>query len=400
MIAITNGKIQTITNGVLERATVLIEKGKISRIDNNVQIPENYQIIDASHCWVTPGFIDAHTHIGNHSEPQTVSGQADHNEYGSPLIPQARVLDAFNPRDIGIKAAREAGFTTCCSLPGSGNIIGGTGLVFKTKEGKTVDDLVLYGHEMMKFALGENPIHHYGSRNQKPSSRMGVIHLLREMLTQAKLYSLKTKRKSSEDFFDEAYDFNLEALRSCLEGEMRCRFHCHRADDIYTAIRISEEYGLNYSLEHATEGYKIADVLAEKGAICVLGPLVGKMSKMEIWERDLTAPGILDRAGIRICLSEDGCTTTRYLPMHIGLCMANGLRESTAFEAVTINPAQLLGMDHRIGSLEVGKDADIAVFDGHPFSNFTHCTHTIIDGVVYNNSLYNLKTDADLFHNI
>ena len=172
----------------------------------------------------------------------------------------------------------------------------------------------------------------------------------------------------------------MEALETVVRGEMKVRIHCHRRDDIFTAVRISEEFGLDYALEHATEGYRIADYLGAKKATCVVGPLTMSPSKMEIWNRRLENPGILDRAGVTVCLTEDAGSDTQWLMTHIGLCIAHGLSEEAAFRGVTVNPARLLGLSDRIGSIEAGKDADLAIFDGYPFSNLTRCVMTIIDG--------------------
>ncbi len=382
MLAITNGKLITITQGVIEGGTILCDKGKIAAIGKDLPIPQSAQVIDATGKWVTPGLVEAHSHIGTGNEPNPAGSTADFNETSSPITPQVRVMDSFNARNMGIAETRRAGFTTCCTLPGSANLIGGTGFVFKTKEGRVVSELMVRGHEVMKFALGENPRRAFGSKDKMPKTRMGSAALLRETLFNAKVYADQQATAAGDPAKMPKPDFHLEPLVPVVRGEMKCRIHCHRVDDIATAIRIAEEFHLDYALEHVTEGYLIPDILAEKGIICVIGPMMTGPYKEEVWNRSLSTPGKLAKAGVKICMTEDNGVLTKYLPTHVGQCMAAGLEEEAAFRAMTIQPAELLGMAHRIGSLEIGKDADIAIFDGHPFCNFTHCTHTIIEGQV------------------
>ena len=383
MLAITNGKLLTITQGVIEGGTLLADQGKITAIGKDLPIPEDAQVIDATGCWVTPGLVEAHSHIGTGNEPSASGSTGDFNETSSPITPQLRVMDSFNARNMGVAETRRAGFTTCCTLPGSANLIGGTGFVFKTKEGRVVEELMVPGHEVMKFALGENPRRAFGSKDKMPKTRMGSAGLLRETLFQAKVYADAQQAAQGDPSKMPKPDFRLEPLVPVVRGQMKCRIHCHRVDDIATAIRIAEEFHLDYALEHVTEGIYIPDILADKGVTCVIGPMMTGPYKEEVWNRSLKNPARLARAGVKICLMEDNGVLTKYLPTHVGQCMAAGLEEETAFRALTIVPAELLGMADRIGSLEVGKDADIAIFDGHPFCNFTHCIHTIIEGQVY-----------------
>lgn len=385
MVAITGGRIVTISGDIIECGTVLIDGGKIHAVGREIDVPQGSEIICAEGKWVMPGLIEAHTHIGVQNEPLSGGATGDLNENSAPIVPHTRVSDSFNPRDMGIAMTRRAGFTTCCTLPGSSNLIGGTGFVFKTREGRVLEDLAVEGISFMKFALGENPRRNFGAKDKLPKTRMGSAALLRETLFDAKTYSDAKLAAANGDEKMPKPDFRMEALLPVVRGEMVCRIHCHRCDDIMTAIRISEEFGLKYTLEHATDGFLIADILAKKKVRCVIGPMMTGPYKQEVWNRNLENPGIMARAGVKICLTEDSGSMTKSLPVHVGECMAAGLSEQDAFKSLTINPAELLGMSDRIGTLEVGKDADIAIFDGHPFCNFTHCTHTIIDGVVYRN---------------
>ena len=385
MLAIQGGKVITITDGVLENGTVLIENGKIAAVGENLAIPAGAEIIDATGKYVTPGLIDAHTHISTFSEPTPMDGAIDGNEITNPITAHIRGVDALNPHDMGIEHARKAGFTTCYTGPGSANVIGGTGISFKTKTGATVLDLIIEGSEHMKMALGENPRRCYGGEGKMPMTRMGIGAVLRETLFEAKNYSDKLKETAGNPEKTPKPDFKLEALVPVVRGEMKCRIHAHRADDIVTAVRIAREFNLDFAVEHATEGYKVLDFLKENAVDCVVGPLTMGYAKMEIWGRKLETPALMEQAGVNFCLTEDTGADTQYLPMHIGLCIARGLSEQAAFEAVTLRPAKLLGLSDRVGSIEVGKDADLAIFSGMPFTSLTLCEKTIIDGVVYDN---------------
>lgn len=389
MKAIVGGTVVTVTQGTIEDGVILLEKGKIAAVGprDSVALPAGAEIIDAKGKWVTPGLIDAHTHIATFNEPQTMPGTFDGNEMSDPVTPQVRGIDALNPRDVAVSKVRSGGFTTCYTGPGSANIVGGTGICFKTKDVMTVMEMALEGTECMKFALGENPKRCYGADKKMPVTRMGVGALLRETLYRAKHYSDRRSAAEQGEGTPPEPDFKLDALVPVIRGEMKARIHCHRADDIVTAVRIAEEYGLDYTIEHCTEGYMITDFLKDHHVRFILGPLTVGMRKMELWNISLNAPAIVEKAGITdFCIMEDTASDTRYLPVHIGLCMARGLSEEMAFRAVTINPAALLGIADRVGSLEAGKDADVAIWSGHPFSNFSLCETTIIDGEVYRNS--------------
>ena len=387
MIAFINAKIVTITNGTIENGVLLVEEGKIKAYGADVAVPENAEIIDAKGGWLTPGFIDVHTHMSTFGEPNTNPGlRGDGNEMSAPIVPEIRAIDALNPHDPSIEAVRNAGFTTCYTGPGSGNVCGGTGVTFKLR-GNTAEEMEIPGHRHMKFALGENPKRNYGARNMMPMTRMGIAAVFRKLLTNAKAYSDELLEAEKNGTPKPKHDFQLEALVPVVRGEMKARIHAHRADDIITAIRIAHEFNLDFSVEHVTEGYKIIKELKENNVDCIVGPLLMGPSKMEIWGCRQDTPGILNDAGINVMLTADTGSQTAHLPMHIGFCIARGLKEKDAFEGVTIRAAKLLGIDDKVGSIEVGKDADLAIFDGFPFSNLTLCKMTMIDGVVYKNEL-------------
>lgn len=384
MLVIKNGKVLDGVGKVWENGSVLIENGKIAAIGENIDVPSNAEVIDASGLWVTPGFIDAHTHAGVMGEPKVRGDFGDTNEATNPVTSQVRAIDAFYPDDMSIGWVLKGGFTTLCTLPGSANIIGGEGFVYKTAPRATVEEMEIPGHRVMKFALGENP---RGAYKDKTRTRMGVAAAMRETLFNAREYSDALLEAEKNGTKPPKRDFKLEPLVPVVRGEMMCRIHCHRSDDITTAMRVCEEFGLKYSLEHATEGFKIADKIAEKGIICVIGPLVSGPYKQEVWERNLQTPALLTEAGITVCLTEDSSSLTKLLPMHIGLCIRQGLKYEDALKAVTINPAKLLGVDGHTGSLEVGKDADVAIWSGDPFCNYTSCLHTIVDGEVFTHDI-------------
>ena len=382
MIAIIHGKLITVTQGIIENGTLLIEDGKITAIGTEIEVPSEATVIDAAGQWVTPGLIDAHSHLSGLNEPAWMPSVMDANEITSPVTAQVRMLDAFNPFDIAIAKVRNAGFTTCCTLPGSANVIGGTGFSFKLKNKPTVQEMMIPGPEVMKMALGENPKRCYGSDKKMPMTRMGTGAVLRETLFNAREYAQQLDEAQADPAKKVKRDFRLEPLVPVVRGQMKCRIHCHQANDIVTAIRIAEEFGLQYSIEHCTEGYKILDLLREKNVTAVVGPLLMGPAKFEIWGCRQDTPAVMEKAGINFCLTADGASETVWLPTHVGIAMARGLSFETAMQAVTIRPAALLGLQDRIGSLEVGKDADIAIFDGMPFENLTRCVATLIDGQI------------------
>lgn len=388
MIAVTNGRVLTITSGILENGTVLVEGGKIEQVGVGIPIPDEAEIIDAKGGYITPGLIDCHTHICNFCEPRMNPGpRMDGNEGSDPITPHIRAMDAINPWDWAIEPVKRAGFTTVYTQPGSGNVIGGMGIAMKLK-GETAEEMAIPGTEAMKFALGENPKRFHGlEQNRMPWTRMGTAALLRETLFKAKNYSDRLRQAESNPDKAPEPDFKLDALVKVVRGEMRCRIHCHRADDIMTAIRIATEFGLDFTLEHATEGYKIKSVIAKYGIPCVVGPFPLAPMKQELWELKLEDAALLTEAGVKVCLTADTGSETAWLPVHAGLLTRRGMTEENILKGLTIYPAEVLNLDHRIGSLETGKDADIAIFDGDPLSNMTLCRLTMIDGEVVHNTL-------------
>ncbi|MBQ2058137.1 MAG: amidohydrolase family protein [Firmicutes bacterium] len=381
MLALTNGKLFTVTNGVIENGTILIEDGKITAIGQDVKIPRGAKKLDCSGKWVTPGFIEAHCHVGIMGEPMSRPGPpSDVNEMTDPITPSIDVLDGFDARAMGFKFAREAGFTAGCILPGSANLIGGKGGTFKFKKACTVEEMYIPGTAVMKFALGEN-VKLYGGKGKPPMTRMQAAAFTREALQKACEYAEKKKADPKTPT-----DPKMEALVPVVQGKMKARIHAHRVDDINTALRLIQEFKLNGVLEHCTEGFMIADKIAKLGVPAIIGPFGTAYSKSELNNRNWCTPAILNKAGSHVALCMDGDTRTNLLPGYVGYVIAKGgLSWEDALEGVTINAAKILDLDDRMGSLEVGKDADIAVFTGDPFCNYTLCTNTIIDGELYEN---------------
>ena len=388
MIAILNGTVYTISQGTLDPGDILIDDdGLISAVGPDLDLPAGVHVIDAAGLHVFPGFVDAHTHLGIWEEGV---GRAflDGNEATDPVTPHVRALDAINPRDQGLADARSAGVTTACVTPGSANAICGQAVIIKTA-GEVVDRMVVRQPAGLKMALGENPKSVYKPRDKMPSTRMGTAALIRETLVKAQNYldkQAKAKEDSDKDPPDE--DLKLEALALALRGQIQARIHAHRADDILTALRLGEEFGLQVVVEHCTEGHKVAEELAEAGVPALVGPTLGSRGKVELRELSFATPGQLARAGVTVALiSDHPFVPVQYLPLCGGLAIREGLDEGTALRALTLTPAEILGVAGRVGSLEPGKDGDLAIYRGHPFFDVqARCQLTMIQGhVVYGN---------------
>ena len=387
MIAIKDGKIFTITKGVIDKGTVLVEDGKIKAVGKNVKIPKGAEVIDASGKVVMPGLVEAHCHIGIWEETIGWAG-SDGNEATEPATPHMRAIDAIkaNADEGGLEAALKAGITTAQVLPGSANVIGGWGVVIKTTPRVVVDDMVLLHPSGMKVAFGENPRRVYGVEQKKmPSTRMGVAGILRDWLQKTKNYIEKKERFKDEPEKMPEVDVKLEALEPVLRGEIPLRAHAHRADDIATAVRIAEEFGVKISWEHATEGHRIAEWIAEKGIPAVWGPSLTARGKWEMRELDFSTPKTLHDAGVKFAIQTDALgQPIGFLPLCAGLAVKHGLPYDAALKAITITPAEIIGVADRVGSIEKGKDADLRILDGDPLELRTKVEMVLIDGeIVY-----------------
>jgi len=385
LLAIKGGKILTITDGVIEGGTILIDGGKIVKVGKRIKVPEEAEVIDVTGKVVMPGLIDAHCHIGIIEEKIGWAG-GDGNEMTDPATPHMRALDAIkaNANEGGLEAAVKAGITTVQILPGSANVIGGTGVVVKTAPKVVTDDMVIRNPSGMKIAFGENPRRVYGEGLKKtPSTRMGVAAILREWLQKTVNYMEKKERFKDDPEKMPEVDIKLEALIPVLKGEIPLRAHAHRADDIATAVRIAEEFGVKMSWEHATEGHRIAEWIAEKGIPAVWGPSLMSRPKWEMRELSFDTPKALYDAGVKFAFQTDSMgANIAYLPISAGLAVKHGLPYEEALRAITIVPAEILGVADRVGSIEKGKDADLRILDGDPLELRTRVEMVLIDGEI------------------
>ncbi len=385
MLAIKGGKVLTITNGVIDGGVVLIENGKIKAVGKDVKIPADAKVINANRKVVMPGLVEAHCHIGIWEETVGWYG-SDGNEATEPITPHMRALDGIkaNADEGGLKAALVTGVTTAQILPGSANVIGGTGVVVKTAPKVTVDDMVIMNPSGMKVAFGENPRRVYGVEYKKmPSTRMGVAALMREWFNKALLYAEKTEsaRQQKDPIKMPERDPRLEALVPVVKKQIPLRAHAHRADDVATAIRICEEFGLKMSWEHATEGHRVAKWLAEKKVPAIWGPSLTARGKWEMRELSFETPKALYDAGVHFAIQTDAVgSTIAFLPICAGLACREGLPYEEALKAITINPANIIGVGERVGSLEKGKDADIRILSGDPLELKTKVEKVFING--------------------
>lgn len=383
MLFIKNGFIYTMDDEAIENGSILIKDGKIAAVGKELEVPSEAEVIDAEGRMITPGFIDAHCHLGMWEDSIGFEG-SDGNESVDPVTPQLRGIDGINPIDITFKEAYEGGVTTAVTGPGSANVIGGTFLALKTY-GHRVDDMIIKDPIAMKVAFGENPKRVYNGQKKSPITRMATAALLRETLYKAKTYMEKMENVEDESKKPD-YDMKMEALVPVLKKEIPLKAHAHRADDIFTALRIAKEFDLDITLEHCTDGHLIADDLAKEGKPAVVGPTFGDRSKYELKNKSFDTPRVLYEAGVKIAINTDSpVIPLQHLSLCAGLAHKAGLPMIEALKAITINPAEIVGIDYRVGSIEVGKDADIVLFDGNPIKDVDFKTYmTIIDGkIVY-----------------
>ncbi len=368
MLHIINAYLKPITSPDIPCGQLLIDGGKIVAIGETVAAPADCEVFDAAGRLVTPGFIDAHTHIGLHEEAVRWEG-ADYNEMTAPVTPEMRAIDAINPRDESFHNALAGGVTTAITGPGSANVIGGTFCAIKL-HGDNVDDMILRPAVAMKIALGENPKGCYGQQGKKtPMTRMAIAALLRGTLAKAKKYAEDIAAADAEGK-PRPFDFQMEAMLPVIRKEMPLKAHAHRADDILTVLRVCREFDVDVTLDHVTEGHTIVEQLVEAGKPVLVGPSFGSKTKFELKEKSFATPGILAKAGLDVCIITDApVIPLNYLPLCAGLAMREGLKEEDAWRAITINPAKVAGIADRVGSLETGKDADLAMFDGNPLKD-------------------------------
>lgn len=385
---IINGTIYTMTGDIFKNGFLRIKDHLIESVGSMEDLKEEMadilagetkeRVLDVHGAWVMPGLIEAHAHIGLTEEKNGIIGD-DCNEQTNPILPALRGLDAVNPLDPAFHDAIQAGITSVMAGPGSANVVGGQFVFLKT-HGRCIDDMIVKSPAAMKVAFGENPKVSYGDQNLCPSTRMGTAYMLRRELFRASQYLEKKEKGTLEE-----KDFDLESWVPVLKKEIPLKAHAHRADDILTAIRIAKEFDIELTLDHCTEGHLIVDEIAASGYPAIVGTDLTSRSKVEVAYMSFKTAGVLAKAGIKVAVTTDHpVALIQYLPICAGYSVKFGLPMEEGLKALTLYPAQICRVDDRVGSLEPGKDADIAIFDGNPMEVFTHTLYTIIDGeIVY-----------------
>ena len=385
MLVIIHGKIKTMEQQDYEDGYLEIEQGKIVAIGDMKECDQKAlyenskaQVIDAKGNLVMPGIIEAHCHMGITEEKKGMEGD-DCNETVDPITPQLRAIDAINPMDAAFKDALQAGITSAMVGPGSSNVVGGQFAFIKTY-GRCIDKMIVKAPAAMKIAFGENPKVNYSDQNTSPSTRMAIASMLREELYKAKQYQSKQEKNPEAE-----KDFRYECWLPVLRGEIPLKAHAHRADDILTAVRIAQEFGLKMTLDHCSEGHFILEELQESGFPAIVGPDMASRNKIEVRNMAFKTAGLLSNAGILTAVTTDHpVSRIQYLPLCAGLAVKTGMSMEDGMRAITINAARICGVEERVGSLSVGKDGDVAIFDGNPMEVFTRTLYTIIEGnVVY-----------------
>jgi imidazolonepropionase-like amidohydrolase len=377
---IQNAKIYTVTGHILEKGMMLVDdNGKIAAIGTKLEVPSGSEVLDFVGKVILPGFVDAHSHVGIWGDGEGAAGY-DGNEMPDPVNGKVNALDAANPLQRSFAGAREGGITTLQIVPGSGNPIGGLGFACKSA-GTIIDDMVIKNPTGLKGALGENPKKAHGQGlKHAPSTRMGIAALIREYFRKAADYGQKkAEAEAKGKSFD--IDMNLESGLKVLKKEIPFRVHAHRHDDIVTAVRLCEELDINYSIEHCTDGHLLADFLAEKKVHAQVGPGLSSRSKIETANFTDRNPAVLANAGVKVSLITDHpFLDSRYFMAYGAVSHKHGMSFEDTLKAMTINPAESIGVADRVGSLEVGKDADFIVLSGEPFTYTSVIEKTFIEG--------------------
>lgn len=379
MLLIKNGKIKTMVGEDIENGYVLIgDDGKIVSVGSSIEESADMTVIDAEGRLVTPGCVEAHCHIGVHNSAMRWEG-ADYNETSDPVTPQMRAIDGINPIDETFGLAIKHGVTSACTGPGSANVVGGTFAAIKLV-GNRIDKMIIKDPVAMKCAFGENPKGVYGQNGRKsPVTRMATAALLRDLLSKSKRYL-----EAKEEGKDPNFDMKLEAMIPVMKKEIPLKAHAHRADDIFTSIRIAKEFDVDLTLDHCTDGALIADELASEGYPAFIGPSFGSKTKIELAHKSFTTPAVLHKAGVPISIITDApVIPLEYLSMCAGFAFSAGLPYEEAWRAITINPAKQTGIGDRVGSLEVGKDGDVVIWAADPLVTVgAEAYVTVVDGKV------------------
>lgn len=369
-VLIKGGYVFDVHEGQYHRSDILITDGKISAMGEELEQSGEERIVDAAGRFIFPGFIDAHSHIGTLFQFPDLN---DCNECSSPSTQRMNIIDALRYDDPCLIENARMGVTTSMITPGSGNVVCGQAAIVKTYAARPFD-MIAKERAAFKLALGENPKSVYRPLNRTPQSRMGTAGIITEFIQRAILY--KEKREKSDEI-----NLDYEMFLPVLNHEIGCKIHCHRADDILTAIRIMNKFGLRFTLDHCTEGYLIEDDLYEAGAPVIVGPLFMFKTKPEVGNADPYQAIRLSQKGIKVSISSDhNITDSRFLGMVAGQLVKKGLPYAEGIRMLTINPAHAIGMGERIGSLEEGKDADLFMCDGDPLEIRTKRLMTMIGG--------------------
>lgn len=378
IIAIVGGRVVPIEGEPIDGGTVVLRGGRITAVgDAGTPVPDDAEVVDAAGKWVVPGLIDAHAHVGVHEDGVGWAGD-DTNEKTDPVTAHVRAIDAINPADVAFRDAIAGGVLAVNVNPGSANPIGGQSAAVKCF-GRTVDQMALRAPSGMKSALGENPKRVYGEQTRTPSTRLGTAAVIREALTRARNYQAKLAAADAEHPVD--VDLKCEALAMVLRGEIPWRQHTHRADDIATALRLADEFGYRLVIDHGTEAHLLADLIAQRRVPVIIGPLIVSRVKVEVANRAMANPGLLDAAGVTIAITTDHpVVPINFLVHQATFAVKEGLDREVALRALTINPARIMGVDDRIGSLAAGKDADLAIWSGDPLDVMSRVERAFIGG--------------------
>lgn len=370
-------------NEIIENCDILIAGGKIAAIGTGLSVTEATEVIDTHGYVLTPGLIDAHTHVGLWGE--TINGMNAGNESSTPFSPLMSAVDGIGPHHESFAVARSGGITAVQTGPGSGNVIGGVWSTVKTA-GHTIEEIMLRKRSGLKGALGENPKQRHGQgMKQAPYTRMSIANMIREAFQQAQA-AMREGRADLESLYKSGEE-HLIPFIEVLNDEMPLRLHAHRADDIVTAIRLAKEFNVDLSIEHCTDGHKIVPYIKESGYKVTVGPFMGGSKKQETRERHLQTPKMMSEAGILMAINTDHpVNPVQYLSLAAADAVKHGLDEIEALRAITINPAMICRVDDRVGSIEVGKDADFVLWTHHPFRTKSRILYTYINGeIVYQN---------------
>ena len=374
LMLIKNGYLFTTCTNDFEKLDIRIENTKITEVDFNISPKENEEVIDAAGKYITPGFIDAHSHICISEEGMGEVGD-DCCDYSDAITPQLEVLDGLYPFDRAVERSVRAGVTCACVCPGSDGVIGGVASVIRLT-GKIADEMIVTRKAAVKGSLGENP----KAAKHGFASRMGTAYHLRKCLEDTKEYLFeKEEAEKNGDHF--RCDPGKENMAMVLRKEIPLHIHAHRSDDICTAIRIAKEYDIRIVIVHCTDGIDIAEHIAASGFPAIVGPSMNPCSKQEVWNKSFETAGILNRAGVKVCITADhDVTPLYYLPIYAAMAVRFGMDDAEALRAVTSYPAEILGIDDRKGALVSGKDADLVIWSHHPFDIHAKAEHVFIEG--------------------